>query len=237
MNLAVIPARGGSKRLPRKNLREFAGRPLLWYSVAVARRIPEIDRCIVSTDEPAIAEVASAFGAEVDDRPAELSGDTVPLGHVVRDLLGRLTPAGPGDAVVLLQPCCPLRSVALVRHALAAFHRERPDSVISVSPTDRKAGRIERGMFRPDYVPETRSQDMAPAYVENGAVYVAAARRVRRTGELFGSRILPIITEPWLAHGDIDTEFDLVLAEFLYQRYVPALAEGLASPASATAVS
>lgn len=237
MNIAVIPARGGSKRLPRKNVRRFAGRPLLWYSIAVARSIPEIDRCIVSTDDPEIASLAAECGAEVSSRRGELSGDLVPVGSVVQDVLERLDVSRPADAVVLLQPCCPLRSVSLVRHALETFHRTRPDAVVSVSPSDLKAGVIEHGLFRPRYTAGSRSQDLPPAYAENGAVYVAGAERVRATGDIFGETIVPLITEPWVVLGDIDTEFDLALAEFLYERYASELTAGLVPTAPTVAAS
>jgi CMP-N-acetylneuraminic acid synthetase len=237
MNIAVIPARGGSKRLPRKNVRQFAGRPLLWYSIAIARSVPEIDRCIVSTDDPEIAGLATEYGAEVLSRPDELSGDLVPVGPVVQHVLERLDDCAAADAVVLLQPCCPLRSVALVRHAVEIYHRTRPHAVVSVSPSDLKAGVIDQGLFRPAYATGSRSQDLSPAYAENGAVYVAGAERVRTTGDLFGETMVPLITEPWMVLGDIDTEFDLALAEFLYERYASELTAGLVPAVPTAAVS
>ena len=164
--IALIPARGGSKRLPRKNVRELAGRPLIHWSIAMAKCVPEIQRTIVSTDDAEIAEIARASGAEVMMRPEELATDLSTSASVAQHVLRTLADdeAYEPTAVVLLQPTCPLRPYALVRAALDAFKARAVDSVVSVTLSREKSGHITGGLFRPAYRPGTRSQDLPPAY-------------------------------------------------------------------------
>ncbi len=218
--IALIPARGGSKRLPRKNIRDFCGFPLIHYSIALAHAVPEIERVVVSTDDPEIAEISRATGAEVMMRPAELSTDLATtasvVAHTLRELASsRYRPLG----VVLLQPNCPLRPYALVRSAIDAFMAHPVDSVVSVTASREKQGHVEDGLFRPVYAPGTRSQDMPKTYFENGVVYVSRGDMVRDRGELFGERIHPLVTDPLYALGDIDTELDFQIAEHLFRTH------------------
>lgn len=220
MVVALIPARGGSKRLPRKNLKLFAGRPLIYYSIALAQALTQIDRCIVSTEDKEIGAVAEELGAEVVDRPAELATDFASTASVAQHVLGQLTTVGHhADTLVTLQPNCPLRPLALVQDALDLFSANDVDSVISVTQSHQKVGEIKDQYFVPDYEPGIRSQDMGPKYFENGLVYVSRASMVLETGELFGRKMFPLITDPLYALGDIDTELDFQLAEFIFERY------------------
>lgn len=219
MNVALVPARGGSKRLPGKNLRELAGHPLIAHSIAAAQRTPGIARCVVSTDDPAIASAAREYGAEVVMRPAALASDTATTASVARHLLESLDVRGSGDAIVTLQPTCPLRPPGLVSEALALFGSGEWDSVVSVTRSQEKAGAVEDGAFRPAYPVGIRSQDLPPVYFENGLVYVSRADMVRSGGDLFGARSAALIVDPLYARADIDTELDLSIAEFLMTTY------------------
>jgi CMP-N-acetylneuraminic acid synthetase len=221
MIVAFIPARGGSKRLPRKNVKHFAGRPLLYYSIALAKSLPQIDRCIVSTEDAEIARVARSCGAEVMERPVELAGDHSTTVSVAQSVLQSLSGAGERPhTLVTLQPNCPLRPVSLLEKALDLFaSTEDVDSVVSVTGSTHKLGEIENGYFVPHYQVGMRSQDMAPQYFENGLVYVSQAGMVLEQGDLFGRRILPLETDALYAMGDIDTELDMQIAEFLYEKY------------------
>lgn len=220
MTVALIPARGGSKRLPRKNLRSFAGRPLIYYSIALAQALDRIDRCVVSTEDPEIAQVAHAYGAEVIERPPELADDLASTTSVAIHTLQML---GGGErrpeVMVLLQPNCPLRPRKLVVRALELLEEGRSDSVISVTEHHHKTGRIKDELFVPEYVPGTRSQDMPARYFENGLVYAAWTRGLMETGSLFGARVQPLVTDPLYALGDIDTALDFAVAEFLFEKY------------------
>src|SRR5690349_2757752 len=111
MIIAVIPARGGSKRLPKKNILPFAGSPLICHTIALARSLPVIDRVCVSTDDPETARIAREAGAEVVVRPAELATDRSTTASAIRHALLALTGSGPrAEAAITLQPNCPLRT-------------------------------------------------------------------------------------------------------------------------------
>src|SRR5437764_11026274 len=113
--LALIPARGGSKGIPRKNLAPVAGKPLLVWTIEVARAAASVDRVVVSTDDAEIAETARSARAEVLERPVELAGDETPMAAVVRHAVEALAP----EIVVLLQPTSPLRTARHVDEAVS----------------------------------------------------------------------------------------------------------------------
>jgi len=220
MVVALIPARGGSKRLPRKNLRSFAGRPLILYSIALAQNINLIDRCIVSTEDEEIAAVARSLGAEVVKRPPALADDFATTASVARHVLEQISAEGKvPEALLTLQPNCPLRTVSLVQQALEFFFANTADSVITVTRNHRKLGEIQDRHFIPKYKPGIRSQDMAPTYFENGLAYVSRASLVLKEGKLFGRKILALEVDPLYALGDIDTELDFQVAEFVFEKY------------------
>lgn len=220
MMIAVIPARGGSKRLPKKNILPFAGSPLICHSIALARSLAAIDRVCVSTDDPEIARVAREAGAEVVDRPAELATDRSTTASAIRHALMTLADGGrAAEAVVTLQPNCPLRTADIVTDAIELFRRDKPDSVVGVTKSHHKLGPIENGRFLPAYRPGMRSQDMADQYFENGVVYVSRADMVVGAEDLFGDHIAPLVLEPLYALGDIDTLLDFQVAEFLFTQY------------------
>ena len=220
MIAAIIPARGGSKRLPRKNVIPFAGRPLIHYSIALAQAIDRIDCCIVSTEDAEIAEVARLEGAEVVARPPELAGDRATTASAIVHTLRALEREGRmPEAIVLLQPNCPLRPRSMVVDALDVLAEGGSDSVVSVSMEHHKTGEISQGLFVPLYQPGTRAQDMPERYYENGLVYAAWSSRVIETNSVFGDRIRPLITDPMYALGDIDTALDLEIAEHLFLKY------------------
>lgn len=220
MLIAVIPARGGSKRLPKKNILPFAGSPLICHSIALARSLAVIDRVCVSTDDAETARIARAAGAEIVVRPPELATDRSTTASAIRHALLALSASGPrADAVITLQPNCPLRTAEIVTDALDLYRRERADSVVSVTKSHHKLGPIENGRFSPGYRTGMRSQDMAEQYFENGAVYVSRAELVIDAEDLFGSHIAPLVIDPLYALGDIDTLLDFQVAEFLFKKY------------------
>lgn len=214
--VAFIPARGGSKRLPRKNLRLLAGLPLVEHAVALARSVTAIDRCIVSTDDPEIAAAALTAGAEVIPRPGSLSGDTASTASAACHAMSELCRDGACPSImVTLQPTCPMRTPALVERALSLFLAHRPDTVVSVSPISVKSGTLTNGVYRPGYAPGMRSQDLDPAVVENGLVYVTDVPTLLATGDMFTPRLRGLLCDPIAALGDIDTEADLLRVERL----------------------
>lgn len=220
MIIAIIPARGASKRLPGKNIRAFAGHPLIAYSIATARISTLVERFFVSTEDHEIMRIAQAYGAEVIIRPPEYATDTAKTGFVIRHAVEYLVISEhlDIDAVVLLQPTNVLRGPTLVDDAIQTFLANDVDSVITVSPNRRKSGRIVGGLFHPEYPLEARSQDLELTYYENGLVYVTKAS-VAATGSVFGQTIMPLAVEEPYAVADIDTELDFEIAEFVFRRY------------------
>lgn len=221
--LAVIPARGGSKRLPAKNIKAFASAPLIAHTIAQAQACPEIERLIVSTDDAGIQRTAARFGAEVLLRPPQLATDTattaVAIQHVVQQLYDseNYLPEG----VLTLQATNPLRQKGMLSQAIAAF-REYPEasSLMGVSENDRKLGQIEAGYFEASlYQTGQRSQDLKPFYYENGLVYISQSQKLLEEGDLFGDKIVPFLLPNWCSLGDIDTAADFEVAEALFQAF------------------
>ena len=214
MILAVIPARGGSKRLPGKNIAAFGGRPLIAWSVALAKRLDRVAACVVSTESPEIAAVARQAGAEVIDRPAELAGDdssmTQVLIHAARAMLERGLAF---DAVMLLQPTNPLRPLAMVEQAISRFYAEPCDSLIAVSSRRLKFGKVSDGIFLPSYQGETPSRTTAPVFYENGLLYLTKLNILLGEESVYGSRILACEAERPFDEVDIDEPVDLVVGE------------------------
>lgn len=218
--VAFIPARGGSKRLPRKNIALFAGKPLIYYSIALAKSFPQVERCVVSTEDDEIAAIALSLGAEVIRRPMELAADTAPTASAARHVLQTL--AGEQyfpDAFITLQPTCPLRPHELLLQAIELFYSHHPDSVLTVSRNHHKLGEIKQDFFAPYYLPGTRSQDMPSTFYENGLIYVTKPSLIMENEDLFGQRMFPLLTEPLYSMGDIDSALDFEIAEFLFQKY------------------
>ena len=217
--LAIIPARGGSKGVPRKNVRDLAGKPLIVWTIEAAQRAQSIERVVVSTDDDEIARVAEDAGAEVIRRPLELAQDATPtepaLLHTLDDLEARegYVP----DAVSLLQCTSPLRGADLIDRCVALFQETGCDAVMTVTPMQHwnLAGGIgEEGRFRPeyDYARRPLSQHIPAKFRENGAVYVTRLQALRQYQNRLGGdvRVLPL--DP-VRSIDIDGEEDFLLAE------------------------
>lgn len=224
--LAVIPARGGSKGVVRKNLRPICGRPLICYTIDAALAAQSLfHRIVVSTDDKEIAAVARDWGADVPFlRPPELARDDTPMVPVVQHAIefveGR--DAAVMDWVCLLQPTEPFRVAADLRSCLDLASQGGCDSVISVvqvfatHPILMK--RIENGRLLPYCIEEregTRRQDYAPpAYMRNGAIYLTRRDVLMHQRSIWGRSIRPYVM-PLERSVSIDTELDLKLAELL----------------------
>ena len=223
MNLAVIPARGGSKRIPRKNILPFAGRPMLAYAIDGARQSGLFDRIVVSTDDAEIADVARAWGAEVPFmRPAELANDHTGTAEVIAHAVTALAETGAHfDAVCCIYPGVPLlRSQDLVA-ALAMLDPHRAEYVFPVAPypavIQRALRRLEDGRttpFHPEFTPY-RSQDLEPAYHDAGQFYWAAPDTWARCLSVH-AHARTLLLPPWRV-VDIDTPDDWARAEAMYR--------------------
>ena len=218
--LALITARGGSKRLPGKNIRILGGKPLIVWSIDVAKGISEICDILVSTDNPAIAAVCSDAGVYVPWlRPAELATDTASSVDVALHALDWYErEKGAVDGLLLLQPTSPFRSRETIHRGIQLFCQHNHRSVIGVSPADLHpmwCFKIEGTTLRPfiEGGLHLRSQDLPPAYVVNGAFYLIKPEDLRQARSFFSDGMVPLVIDGPIEDIDIDTEFDWLIAE------------------------
>jgi CMP-N,N'-diacetyllegionaminic acid synthase len=225
--LALIPARGGSKGLPGKNIRPLLGKPLMAYSIEAALKAASVSRVIVSTDTEDIAEVARACGAEVPFlRPAELATDTaLALDNYVYTL-NRLSSEGGAkiEELIVLLPTTPLRNAADIDAAIALFRSKQADSVISYfeAPHPVQWYRFidDAGVIRSVFPEGDRlanRQKERIAYLPNGAIYIFKSDLLIKQQTYYSDRTFPYIM-PAERSVDIDNLFDFELAEFLLTR-------------------
>jgi CMP-N,N'-diacetyllegionaminic acid synthase len=221
--LALIPARGGSKRLPGKNIRMLGGKPLIVWSIDVAKDIPEICDILVSTDDQAIAEVCKAAGAFVPWlRPVELATDTASSVDVALHALDWYeAEKGTVDGLLLLQPTSPFRTQANIQRGIELFSKHGHQPVLGVSPTHAHpmwSLKIEGDYLVPfiqDHGMEIRSQELSPAYIVNGSFYLISPDQLRLSKSFLGRETIPLLIESKLEALDIDTEWDYKLAEMI----------------------
>lgn len=220
--VAIIPARGGSKGIPGKNIRSLLGKPLLAYTIEHARNTPSIDHVVVSTDSEQIAVVAEEYGAEVIMRPSEISGDEATSESALLHVLDYLkqTDGYEPDLVVFLQCTSPIRKRDDISRALERFYAEEADSLLSVVPTHAWLWRIENGhphSYNFDYRNRPRRQERPAEYNENGSIYIFKPWVLRRFNNRLGGKIALYEMDP-VTNIDIDTPQDLILAECLLQQ-------------------
>jgi len=222
--LAIIPARGGSRGIPDKNIAPLGGRPLLAWTIAAARTAGSVSRTVVTTDSPRIAAVAEVQGAEVPFlRPAELATDetpgVLPIVHALEwlDAHEGYRP----EWVLCLQPTSPFRTAQDIDAAGALAEAQRADAVVSVSAAAQHplwmkqvlpGGRLADYLTSP--APATRRQDLPPVYALNGALYLARREMLLRTQSWYTERTYAYIMPPERSL-DVDTPWDLYLADLL----------------------
>ena len=234
--LALIPARGGSKAIPRKNLATVAGRPLIVWTIDAACRARSVQRVVVSTDDEAIAEAARAAGAEVPMwRPADLATDTTPgidpVLHAV-SWLERHQGYRP-EHVMILQPTSPLRTAEDIDAAVDLLHRQQADALVSVTPMRHPASWTSRlsadGVlvdFRPDHDEETDRQSAEARYVQNGAIYIVRRELLIERRSLYAERTVAYVMPPERSL-DLDEVWELdVAASLLRTRRAPSIVIG-----------
>jgi CMP-N,N'-diacetyllegionaminic acid synthase len=226
--LAVIPARGGSKGVVRKNIRSVCGRPLIAFTIETALAARHLlYRTVVSTDDPEIAAIAREHGADVPFmRPAELAGDKVPTLPVLQHAVSFVEHQDgiTLDWVLLLQPTTPLRIVEDIEKSVNLALQNSCDSVISVVKVVAEhpilMKRIERDRLLPYCIIEregTRRQDcQPPAYLRNGAIYLTRRDVLMEKDSIWGKVIRPYVMPPERS-VNIDSELDLKLVELIMQ--------------------
>ena len=205
MVLGVIPARGGSRGLPRKNIQPFCGRALIAWSIDAAREAKRIDRYIVSTEDPEIAEVAREEGSEVLPRPTDLASDDSTTLSVLMHVLEKIT----ADVVVLLQPVCPIRVNNLVDRAIERFFEKGVDSLA----TGYHVKTLEWGTH--NNLPRQRSKGY---FYDDGNVYVHRSE-ILRAGKWYGERLERMVVEHHY-NLDIDDEVDFWAAEAVMAKLI-----------------
>ncbi len=216
--LAIVPARGGSKRLPKKNLMKLNGKPLIAYSIEAAKDSKYIDDVILSSESEEIIDVARKWGAEVPFvRPQELAEDTTRSIDVVTHALETLSESY--DAVILLQPTSPLRTTADIDNAIEDFYKKDAVSVIGVCEVEHSplwSNTLDESMsmenFLDDKYNNSRSQDLPMYYRINGAFYMSRTKSVLANETFFVKKDIYAYLMSQEDSVDIDTKLDFIVA-------------------------
>ncbi|MGV4478988.1 cytidylyltransferase domain-containing protein [Ornithobacterium rhinotracheale] len=216
-NIVIIPARGGSKRLPEKNIKILGDKPLLTHSIDYAKTFDFIDEIVVSTDCSKIKEIAKLSGVKIIDRPDELAGDYVSTVKVLQHVVTNLKLKN-NDNIILLQATNPLRPKHLLREAYEIYIQNNYDSLFTVSKDSHKLGKIVNNKFIPfNYEFGMRSQDMEPLYYENGLLYISKKHLID-AGIIMNEKSFPLFIEGHLGNVDIDDQYDFDFAEFILNK-------------------
>jgi CMP-N,N'-diacetyllegionaminic acid synthase len=217
--VGLIPARGASQGIPRKNLARLGGKPLVAWTIAAALESERLTRAVVSTDDRELADVARAHGAEVLDRPPELAADETPMRDVVAHAVRELAPE---TALVLLQPTSPLRTSRHVDEAVERLLASGADAVVSVVEVPHRYGaaslmRLDgERLVRLDETSYPGRADKPVLYARNGPA-ILALRADRIGDDLYAGDLRPYVMDA-ADSVDVDEPFDLELAEFLLSR-------------------
>ena len=224
MKIAIIPARGGSQRIPRKNIKSFCGKPMIAWSITVAKESGLFDLVIVSTDDAEIAEVARAWGAQTPFlRPPELSNNFAQtkevIAHATRWILNQgLAP----DAICCIYPTAPFIQKADLKNALVELESGNYEFAFAVtefsSPIFRALKKTAEGaveMFFPEHF-ATRSQDLPKAFHDSGQFYWGRPEAWLNANNIFSSASVSVVI-PSSRSQDIDSQEDWEFAEMLYQ--------------------
>jgi len=228
--LALVTARGGSKRIPGKNIRLLGGLPLIVWSIEAVKGLSEICDVLVSTDDPAIADISRKAGALVPWlRPADLATDAALLEDVCLHALNWYEDKnGKVDGLLLLQPTSPFRSRTTVQRGITLFQKHERRLVLGVTPAKSHPMWclcIEGETVRPFMDGaglHLRSQDLPAAYVMNGGFYLIAPDEFRQLRCFYSENVIPLVIDDPEESMDIDTDWDWMIAESAIRRHDPA---------------
>ena len=216
---AFIPARGGSKGISGKNIKEFAGKPLVVHSIEYALNSSQIDEVVVSTDDDKIAKIARKAGVRIVKRPPELSTDFATTESAIHHFVNKFNKKP--DILVLLQPTSPYRPKGSLENAITHFTGNGFDSLLSITPTHRFFWRAkdDQTVFAEyDYLNRPRRQDMKLddiRYMENGSLYIFTRKHFDKTGNRLGGKI-GYVEWPVEYSIEIDTQLDFDMVEKLF---------------------
>ena len=218
--LIIIPARGGSKGIPKKNIKLLNGIPLIAHSIEYAQSSQHIDNIIVSTDSEEIKNIALKYKVNTINRPENISGDDATTESVIDHTLNQLS--NKPDIIILLQPTSPLRPDRSLDKALNIFLKTNCDSLLSISPTHRFFWNLSNNIIKPeyDYKNRPRRQDIKKndiRYVENGSLYIFSYDHFMKKKNRLGGRIAHIVFKEKYSY-EIDTQTDFLFIENLMNR-------------------
>lgn len=215
--IAIIPARGGSKRLPNKNILLLNGLPLIAHSILYAKKNTAIiDEVYVSTDNSAIKKIALEYGAKVIDRPKAISGDLEPTVSALKHVIENIESV---ENIVLLQPTNPVRPKKLLQEAFDKYCHGSYDSLFTVTRNHQKFGKIIANKYKPfNYEIGQRSQDLEPLFFENGLLYICKVKLILKN-KILSKTAFPLIVEHIFSSIDIDTKEDFEYAEYVIKKH------------------
>ena len=218
--ISIIPARGGSKRFPGKNIHDFLGKPLIAHSIDCAKKCFKISQTYVSTDDEQIKQVCLQYGSEIIERPSELGSDFATSADVMKNAVEQLIAKGEEfDYVILLQATNPLRPANLLNDAICIIEETKADSLMTVNRSELKLGKIVDNHFLPwNYYYGQRSQDLDPLYYENGLLYISS-KDLLLQGKIVSENVYPMIVDHIFGEVDIDTREDMAYAEYIAKQY------------------
>jgi len=217
--LAIIPARGGSKRLPRKNVLDLNGKPLIAYTIEAGVKSSYINKVLVSSDDSEILEISKQYGAETIIRPDELASDTATTFDAIKHSIKN---SKHYDYVVLLQPTSPLRDSKQIDEAIELLIEKDADAIVSVCEVDHSplwSNTIEETLSMQSFLKEEvlnkRSQDLETYYRLNGAIYICKIDKLLEEESFFLKENIFAYVMDRESSIDIDEEFDFRIAEVL----------------------
>ncbi|MBT3362721.1 MAG: acylneuraminate cytidylyltransferase, partial [Chloroflexi bacterium] len=217
--VVIIPARGGSKGIPRKNIQLLAGIPLIAHTIGQALASKSVSRVIVSTDDAEIAAISGQYGAEIVLRPVHLAADDSTSEEALLHAIDTLEKSGPTiDMVVFLQCTAPIRSADDIDNAIDLFKENEADSLLSGVPSHLFLWQVKNGEAiaeNHNYLKRKRRQDMQNQYVENGSIYIFRPQMLRETGNRLGGKIVLYQMDEQSAL-DIDSLHDLARCELVF---------------------
>lgn len=216
--IAIIPARGGSKGIPRKNIRKLAGKPLIAYTINAAKNSKLIDRVFVSTEDKEIAKISKKYGAEMIKRPKRLAGDYVPTAPVLKDTIIQLETKEnyKPDIVVYLQPTDIFRKKGIIDKVIKKLIKNpNLDSVFAAYPTHKNFWQKINSQYKrlTEKGRKLVRQKKEPIFREDTGIASAVNSKLIKRGERIGKKVEIVENEDPLSFIDIHTEFDLWLAE------------------------
>lgn len=219
--LAIIPARGGSKRLPRKNVLPLAGKPLIAWTIESALNSKLVDKVLVTSDDDEILKISDSFGAATLKRPASLAQDTSTSFDAIKHAIENTEKF---DYIVLLQPTSPLRSSQQIDEAIQLLESKSADAIVSVTEMEHSplwANTLPNdesmvNFLRSDLI-NTRSQDLETYYRLNGAIYICKANKLLEASSFFINENIYAYKMTQASSIDIDTELDFKWAFFIYE--------------------